>query len=188
MGKFVTTFVVGVAGVTLGVTPLHPRTVDGVEFAPQVLIEDGFLGSSHPATAFPVVNPLGDALAQILTVGDHDDRACVVVRSGGLQAFHGGEDLHAVVRRFSNRATQLADPTVRIVHASRPATGPRISRAGAVAENYHGLFFEQVLLSSRQKGSHSRGDWCGSEGELHYTVWPNRVKDDSCEQRSRMTE
>src|ERR1035441_8294797 len=71
-GEFVAAVVVGVVGVTLGPGPGSLMAVHLlVERLPQVLIDDRFFGGCKPALALPAVDPGGDAVLDILGVGDH---------------------------------------------------------------------------------------------------------------------
>src|SRR5436309_3574310 len=62
-------FVQVVAGVSAHPVPPHlMRLEGGVEPLPEIDILDGLAVGRAPAVAFPLVDPAGDAAAQILTV------------------------------------------------------------------------------------------------------------------------
>src|SRR3954452_18864842 len=71
--QLVGAFVVGVPGMALQPAPLDPVPLaGGIEPFPQVLILDRLLVGGAPAALAPAVDPLGDALAQVLAVSEQD--------------------------------------------------------------------------------------------------------------------
>src|SRR5690242_6825417 len=65
--QLVTAIVVGVIGMTLGPGPSSLVTVDlSVQILPEVLIDHGLFGGCHPTFSFPAVDPVGNAVFQIL--------------------------------------------------------------------------------------------------------------------------
>ncbi len=69
-GELIAALILRVSGV-----PLEPMPGDGmsrdeiIEFQPEWLVLDRFFVRCFPTVSFPVVNPLGDALAEVLGVG-----------------------------------------------------------------------------------------------------------------------
>ena len=94
-GQGIAAFVFGVSGVTFEPLPLDEvGLAGGVEIAPEVGIFHRLAVGGHPAPLAPGVNPLGDALAQVLRVGENDDFAGLLERAEGE---NGGAQFHAVV-------------------------------------------------------------------------------------------
>jgi len=106
-----------------------------VEPLPQVTVLDRVAAGRLPATAYPVLHPLGDALADVLRVGMEDDRA----RLGqGFQRHDRAHQLHAVVGGGWVAAGNLALAAIAAQQCA-PATGPGIAEAGAIGVDVHGL-------------------------------------------------
>src|SRR5690348_17730297 len=66
-----------------------------IEFFPEVTIDDGLLLRRHPVTLFPVGDPRGDPVLQVLGVRDDFDIAFLAQRA---EPFNCGPKLHAVIR------------------------------------------------------------------------------------------
>src|SRR6478609_12134528 len=89
VGEGVGAFVAGIAVMAFHPTPFDavpPRGV--VESAPQVAVLDRLLDRGRPAAFLPVVDPLGDAFADVLAVGEQLDPARSL--QGGERLDHGG--------------------------------------------------------------------------------------------------
>src|SRR3954469_6243229 len=107
---------------------LHPLPMDRVpcglfiECAPEVGVCDRLLRAGSPAVALPALDPLADALPDVLAVGIERDLARPLQRS---QCLDDGGQFHAVVRRLRLAAEQFA-----LVHPATqpgaPATGPGV--------------------------------------------------------------
>src|SRR6476469_4324704 len=93
------------AGMAPDPMPTHLMTLQGeIETLPQIGILHRFLFGRLPAIAFPAVDPLADAVPQILRVGVEFD-GC---RPGKRFERHDrSRELHAVVRRERFPALQL---------------------------------------------------------------------------------
>lgn len=97
-GELIAALIFRVSGV-----PLKPMPGDGVsrdkivEFQPEWLIFDRFFVRGFPPVAFPIVNPLSDALAEVLRVGIE------VNETRGfecLECFNSSLELHLVIGRL----------------------------------------------------------------------------------------
>ena len=100
---------------------------------------------SFPAALLPAVDPLGDALAQILAVGEQADPARPLQR---LQRGDRRHQLHAVVGGQPLAAGQLA-PLALPGQDRTPAAGAGIAAAGTVG-------VDQDRLVRRHDGGHAR--------------------------------
>ena len=101
-----------------------------VQCLPEILVDHRLLGRRHPALALPAVNPGGDAVLQVLGIGDHFHLAGFVQRA---QAFDGGAQLHAVVG-----GVRLAIPTFPscavVAQNAGPAARAGVAQAGAIGD------------------------------------------------------
>src|SRR5262245_51951443 len=109
--------------------PLHPVGAErGLEAPPQVFVLHRLLVGGTPAIALPLVDPLHDAVAQVLAVGVNVDDARTTER---LERRSCGRQLHAIVG-----GERLATFEFLIVTAGERDRGPAaralIRRAGAV--------------------------------------------------------
>jgi hypothetical protein len=119
-------------GVPFEPLPLHEvGLAGGIEFAPEVGIFHRLAVGGHPPPLAPGVNPLGDALAQVLRVGENDDFAGLLERAEGK---NGGAQFHAVVGGggFASRDGALVRA---IAQNRRPTSRAGISEASAIGEN-----------------------------------------------------
>src|ERR1017187_4595308 len=135
-GQFVAAIVVGMVGVPLG--PRPPCLVTGhlfVEGLPQILVEDRLLGGGQPALAFPAVDPRGDAVFDVLRIGDHLHLALFAER---LQPLNRRREFHAVIGSVLLRIPNLF---LQIVEAQDggPTAWPGIAEAGAVGDDLNFL-------------------------------------------------
>ena len=127
----------------LGVLPLDGGRIELVESAPQVLVEHGFFGGRAPASILPAVNPLGNALAQVLAVRNERDSD---VGWDGAETFDGCLQLHAIVGRLWDKAAQFHDAAIAVEQPRCPAAWSWVERTGTVGENGHGLRGIGLLL------------------------------------------
>src|SRR6185295_16339694 len=125
--ELVRSFVFWMPGVTPNPMPLYLMSRrELVEAPPEILVFHRLLVSRFPSLAFPGVDPLGDALLNVLRIGMDVDPARALQRLEG--ADHRGE-LHPVVGGCGLAAEQF--PFV-ILEKNPPAARPRVSPAGAV--------------------------------------------------------
>src|SRR6478672_6600713 len=118
----------------------HPTPFDAVpprgvvESAPQVAFLDRLLVRGRPAAFLPVVDPLGDAFADVLAVGEQLDLARSL--QGGERLDHGGQ-FHPVVRGGGRTPVQLF--AVRSAgQDDTPTAGTvRVPLAGPVRVDHH---------------------------------------------------
>src|SRR4051812_21229969 len=121
---------------------LHPMPLylmlgrDGIEFAPQVVVLDGFLVRGFPALALPGMDPLGDALLDVDRIGVQAHAARALQR---LERPDDGSELHAVVGGGRRAAPQLFFFSLEAQQRA-PAAGPGVAAAGAVAVDLDDLF------------------------------------------------
>src|SRR6266542_6699667 len=109
--------------------PGHPGIGDSVKLGPEILIYHRRAGRGDPALSLPAGHPLGDATANVLTVGDDGNGRPI---EGGADGFDGGPQLHPVVGRPQVAATKLDHPAVRILDVHAPAAGARIANTRSV--------------------------------------------------------
>ncbi len=77
-----------------------------IQGLPKLHIFDGLLGCRAPALGLPAVDPLGDALANVLTV----QKQCHFARPlEGLQGFDHRRQFHSVVGGLQFAAKQFMD-------------------------------------------------------------------------------
>ena len=125
-------FVFGVTGMAA-----HPFPSDlvalcgGVEPLPQIDILDRLFVGGPPAALFPGVDPLGDAVAQILAVAEEPHPARALQ---GLQPRNGRHHLHAVVGGERLEPAQLLFD-LTIAQDRGPAARTGIAAAGAVGKD-----------------------------------------------------
>ena len=143
-GKMVTTLVVGMTGVAF---EPFPRDAVGrgqlVELAPEVVVLHGLTADGTPASGFPEPQPLGDAFAEVLGVGEDLHFAGF---PDGRESGNGGLEFHAIVGRGGFAAGDLANETVA-AQDGRPATGAWIALARAVGMD-HKMFHEFNVMSA----------------------------------------
>ena len=117
--------------------PPHPDPADlvprrrPIEPLPQIDVLDGLVVGGAPAAPLPVVDPFGDAVAQILAVAVEPYPATPFQR---FEAHDRRQHLHAIVGCMRLRSAQLLlDPAV--AQDRGPAARARIAAAGAVGED-----------------------------------------------------
>src|SRR5712691_2276149 len=115
-----------VAGVAAHPVPAHVVLLEGrVEPLPQIDVLDRLAVGGAPAVALPLLDPAGDAAAQILAVGVEVDAA------GPLERLERGDrrhQLHPIVGRMRVAALDLLLVVVPGEDRAPPAR-PRIARA-----------------------------------------------------------
>src|SRR5271157_1497771 len=145
---------------------LHVDIVLGEEFVeplPEVGVPDRLETPpllALPALAFPVGQPLADALGHILAVGDELHAAAALERGQPLD--HAGK-LHAVVGRLVLRARGIALlSSCRVLQDVGPAARARIAAAGPVREQPDqvgrcpGIRFHDLILQVQVDRGRSR--------------------------------
>src|SRR5580704_8521019 len=90
--QLIAAIIVGVRGMALGPLPFHLVLRHLlVQLMPEILIRDRFLAAGLPAVPFPLMNPLGDPMLDIVGVG-HDLYFTRFLQCP--QPFDGGFELH----------------------------------------------------------------------------------------------
>src|SRR5262249_8296957 len=121
--------------------PSHPMPLylmlpgELVEAAPQVLVLDRLLVSRSPCLAFPGMDPLGNALLDVLRIGVKEYPARPLER---LECADYCCQLHAVVGGGRLATPQLLF-TALGTQDDTPAARPGIAPAGAVGEDFDGF-------------------------------------------------
>ena len=140
-------FVLDVPGMALEPPPLDPWVplAGGVQTLPQVLILDRLLVGGAPAALTPALDPLGDALAQILAVGEQAPRHRPLQR---LECRDRRHQLHAVVGRQRLAAGQLA-ALAAPGQDRTPAAWAGIAAAGAVGVDLDRRLFRGGFAHAR---------------------------------------
>src|SRR6185437_2110949 len=132
-GQFVGALVFVVAGVALDPVPAHlMRFEGGIEPLPKIDVLDRLLVGRAPAILLPAMDPAGDALADILAVGDEIDGARLLQ---GFQRRDRRHQLHPVVGGVSLAALQFLFDVAEFEDRT-PAARPGIARARAVGVNH----------------------------------------------------
>jgi hypothetical protein len=121
----------------------------GIQFNPEVLIDDWGLVGLHPSTFFPSVDPLGNAVLHILRIGRHRHIAFFVQRP---KALNGCRQLHAIIRCLRLASVQLFRVLAETQHA-RPAAFSRVPKTGPVGDQLYLL--HAAASSPRKKASTS---------------------------------
>ena len=130
IGKAVGALVAGMTGMAF-----YPLPLDFVLFGqsvqdlPQIGIFDGFLVSSAPAIAFPVVNPLADAFLHVLRIGKNVCGARLLERFKGA---NDGGKFHAVVGGVRFTAPKFFFDCARLQECA-PAARAGVATAAAVS-------------------------------------------------------
>src|SRR5215510_14046464 len=104
------------------------RQNGGVKLLPEIGVLDRLLVGGAPAIALPAVNPLHDAVAQILAVGMEIDQARPIQ---GLQGRNRSQEFHAIIGGVRLAALEL----LLVVAEGKdraPAARPRIAGTGSV--------------------------------------------------------
>lgn len=129
VGELVGHFVAGVAGVAF-----DPLPVDGVaarklvEFLPEVAVLHWFFLRGFPAVFFPLVNPAGDAVFDVVGVGGD---AQGVRAFDGFEGFYDGGEFHAVVGGVGFGAAE-GFFVAAVAHEDAPAADAGVAFAGTV--------------------------------------------------------
>src|SRR5262245_18089794 len=109
--------------------PAHlVRRHGGIELLPEIDVLDRLLVGGAPAVALPAMNPLHDAVAQILAIGMEIDQAGPLQ---GLQGPNRSQEFHALVGGVRLAALEL----LLVVAEGKdraPAARPRIAGTGSV--------------------------------------------------------
>lgn len=150
-GQSVAALIFRVTGVPFEPLPLDEvRLARGIEIAPEVGIFYGLTVGGHPPAHAPGVNPLGDALAQVLRVGEDNDLAGFFE---GAQGENGGAQFHAVVGG-GGLASRDGALVRAIAQNRRPTAWAGVSEASAIGENsdflqgfFHGKAGELTRLA-----------------------------------------
>src|SRR5690606_17289163 len=100
---------------------------------PQVVVLHRLLVGGQPAALLPAVDPLVDALPDVLAVGVQLDLAGLGQR---LQRLDRGHQLHAAVGGVELPAADLLG-LVAVLQDGAPAARPGIARARAVGVDHH---------------------------------------------------
>src|SRR5580704_17109147 len=104
--QLIAAIIVGVRGMALGPLPFHfVLRYLLVQLMPEILIRDRFLAAGLPAVPFPLMNPLGDPMLDIVGVG-HDLYFTRFLQCP--QPFDGGFELHSIVSGLLFAAEDLA--------------------------------------------------------------------------------
>src|SRR5262249_46143355 len=144
--QLIGTLIVVMAGMALDPMPAYLMALQSeIEALPQIGILHWLLLGRFPAVALPAMDPLADAVPQILPVGWQFDGG----RPGQRFERHDrGGQLHAVVggERFTARQLLLMPA---IAQDGPPAARTRIARAGAVGVNDHRLACHAAGFASR---------------------------------------
>src|SRR5665213_1639446 len=119
---------------------LVPRVLF-VQLVPQILIRHRLLPTRAPAVHLPLMNPLRDAVLQVIRIGHDFDGALLFQRP---QALYRGLQLHPIVGSLRLRAVHLAR-LIAITEDARPAARARIADAGSVCNE---LDFLDVRLQA----------------------------------------
>ena len=130
----------------------HPMPFDSVrcggldEVLPKIGILHRLLVRRLPTVALPIVDPLGDSVANVVAVRVEGDAAGPLQRLEGLDRC---KELHLVIG--GKRLTAHQFPFL-VTHAQqgRPAAGTGITAASAVGKN---LDFGQFLQATSSRGS-----------------------------------
>src|SRR5688572_2855807 len=154
VGELVRPLVFGVSGVAFHPVPLDSMLLrELVQLAPQVGVLDVLPVGGAPAVALPAVDPLRDALLHVLRVGVQAHPAGPLER---LERADHGRELHAVVGRSRLAAPQLLLHALRAQQRS-PAARAGVAPAGAVAEDFHGLFIRHSSCAISGGSGKARG-------------------------------
>lgn len=106
-----------------------------IERLPQILILHRLLARRLPAALFPLVEPLFEAIQNVLAIAGKFDSARRLERT---QPLDHGSQLHPVVGGFTLGAVPLARlATRRVFEDVRPPARPGIARAGAVSKQFN---------------------------------------------------
>ena len=143
VGQLISSLIAGVTCVPFDPAPgdlmsagLHQH----VHFLPKVSVLDGLFGRRAPATRFPAMNPLGNALAHIFTVQVQIDLARPFER---LQCLNHRHHFHAVIGGLAFATKQLFFNASGFEQNAPPAWA-WIALAGPVGINVYRI---QVLFS-----------------------------------------
>ena len=123
-----------IAGVSAHPAPFHLVAVArGIQRLPQVLVLHRLAVGGFPAARLPHRQPLLDAGAHVLRIGEQRDLHRPLERA---QRLDGGGQLHAVVGGLRFAAGKLA-PLLAGNQQRTPAPGPRISPTGTIGIDDH---------------------------------------------------
>ena len=125
-GELIAAFVAFVAGVAFEPLPIYFMFCgEGVEVAPEVGVFDRLFFLGFPAVAFPVFDPGGDAVFDVVGIGVEGDFAGFFE---DFQGFDGGLKFHAVVGGGGSAAADF-----QFVRAAGEDGGPAAGTWVAVA-------------------------------------------------------
>src|SRR5262245_28430748 len=124
-----------------------------VQAPPEILVLHRFLVSRFPTLAFPGVDPLGNALLDVLRIGMEPDPARALERLEGADHRH---ELHAVVGRRRLAATGLFF-LILVSKNKTPSSRPGIPPAGAVGKDFHELIAHGACAFAATPARRPRG-------------------------------
>jgi hypothetical protein len=94
-----------------------------IELNPEVLVFDGLFIRRSPPISFPIMNPLGDSLPEVLGIGVEVYNARFLESTESLD---GSLQLHLIVRCVPLTAREFLLLSLE-AKDSAPSTGPRVS-------------------------------------------------------------
>lgn len=116
---------------------------DLLKLSPQILVLDSLAVGRAPVVGFPVWQPFGNALTQILGIGEERDVAGIF---DGRERRDGGLEFHAIVGGGRLPASQLAH-AIAVSKQCRPTARPGISITSAVSVDRYFSWTAQLSLA-----------------------------------------
>ena len=131
-GELIAPFIVGMS--RMAFKPLPGDPVPGglfVKLSPQIIVFHRLPINRPPVVGSPARQPFGDALAQVLGIGEEDDFALLLERCQGR---NGCLELHPVVGGDRFAPGQFAD-MIPVAKQGGPSARPGISLTATVGMN-----------------------------------------------------
>lgn len=133
-GQLVATLVFGVPGMAFDPIPAQDMGLNGqIQPLPEIDIFDRFFLRRLPAALFPVMNPQGNALANVLAVGADNHLA------GAFQCFQGDNGRHKLHAVVGGKAVTGAENLLMLlITQNRPiAARTGIAEARTISEYFY---------------------------------------------------